>query len=414
MNFPKCIETDSEYFIIEYLEYYVIITSMIKRSHYQKVSALLAQFPAVVLLGPRQVGKTTLAQEIAKDRNSLYLDLEKPKDRIKLSDANRFLEAYENKLVVLDEVHRTPDLFQSLRGLIDRGRSRGYKAGRFLLLGSASVDLLRQSGESLAGRVVYIDLHPFHALEINEPRHEDLWLRGGFPDSFLAKTDEESMLWRDSFIWTYLERDIPVLGPRIPAETLYRFWMMLAHVQGSILNAEKLAQSLAVSSKTIVRYLDLMVDLMLARRLQPYHAKVKKRLVKSPKVYIRDSGIMHALLNIQNRNILFGHPSAGPSWEGFVIENLLNVASRRILPSFFRTSAGAEIDLILEFPGLSRKWAIEIKLGSVPKISRGFHSALQDIEPDKAFVVHSGEDRYPLSVGVEAIGLPEISSLLQD
>jgi len=414
MNFPKCIETDSEYFIIEYLEYYVIITSMIKRSHYQKVSALLAQFPAVVLLGPRQVGKTTLAQEIAKDRNSLYLDLEKPKDRIKLSDANRFLEAYENKLVVLDEVHRTPDLFQSLRGLIDRGRSRGHKAGRFLLLGSASVDLLRQSGESLAGRVVYIDLHPFHALEINEPRHEDLWLRGGFPDSFLAKTDEESMLWRDSFIWTYLERDIPVLGPRIPAETLYRFWMMLAHVQGSILNAEKLAQSLAVSSKTIVRYLDLMVDLMLARRLQPYHANVKKRLVKSPKVYIRDSGIMHALLNIQNRNILFGHPSAGPSWEGFVIENLLNVASRRILPSFFRTSAGAEIDLILEFPGLSRKWAIEIKLGSVPKISRGFHSALQDIEPDKAFVVHSGEDRYPLSGGVEAIGLPEISSLLQD
>jgi len=414
MNFPKCIETDSEYFIIEYLEYYVIITSMIKRSHYQKVSALLAQFPAVVLLGPRQVGKTTLAQEIAKDRNSLYLDLEKPKDRIKLSDANRFLEAYENKLVVLDEVHRTPDLFQSLRGLIDRGRSRGYKAGRFLLLGSASVDLLRQSGESLAGRVVYIDLHPFHALEINEPRHEDLWLRGGFPDSFLAKTDEESMLWRDSFIWTYLERDIPVLGPRIPAETLYRFWMMLAHVQGSILNAEKLAQSLAVSSKTIVRYLDLMVDLMLVRRLQPYHANVKKRLVKSPKVYIRDRGIMHALLHIQNRNILFGHPSAGPSWEGFVIENLLNVASRRILPSFFRTSAGAEIDLILEFPGLSRKWAIEIKLGSVPKISRGFRSALQDIEPDKAFVVHSGEDRYPLSGGVEAIGLPEISSLLQD
>jgi len=387
---------------------------MIKRNHYQKVSSLLAQFPAVALLGPRQVGKTTLAQEIAKDRNCLYLDLEKPKDRNKLSDANRFLEAYENKLVVLDEVHRTPDLFQSLRGLIDRGRSRGYKASRFLLLGSASMDLLRQSGESLAGRIVYIDLHPFDALEIKQSRYEDLWLRGGFPDSFLAKTDEESMLWRDSFIWTYLERDIPVLGPRIPAETLYRFWMMLAHVQGGILNAAKLAQSLAVSSKTIVRYLGLMVDLMLVRRLQPYHANVKKRLVRSPKVYIRDSGITHALLNIQTRNTLFGHPSAGASWEGFVIENLLNVASRRMLPSFYRTSAGAEIDLILEFPGLSQTWAIEIKMGSIPKISKGFHSALQEVQPDRAFVVHSGEDRYPLSEDIEAIGLLEILKLLKD
>ena len=385
---------------------------MIKRERYKTVLDRLALFPAVALIGPRQVGKTTLAEAIAADRESVYLDLESPSDRSKLIDTARYLEEHENKLVVLDEVHRVPELFQTLRGLIDKGRRRGHKTGRFLLLGSASMDLLRQTGESLAGRIAYVDLPPLGVLEVNNSEKEKLWVRGGFPDSFLAETDEHSMAWRDNFIRTYLERDIPDLGPRIPSETLHRFWTMLAHCQGSVLNAAQLARSLAVDGKTIARYLDLMVDLLLVRRLQPFHANVKKRLVKSPKVYVRDSGVIHALLNIPDREALFGHPIVGASWEGFVIENLLSVAPDRTLPSFYRTSAGAEIDLILEFPGLSEKWAIEIKSGSAPKPTKGFYNALEDIEPDRSFVVYAGDERYPIAEGVDAIGVSEMAQML--
>jgi uncharacterized protein len=385
---------------------------MIERERYKTVLDRLVLFPAVALLGPRQVGKTTLAEDIAGDRESVYLDLESPSDRSKLTDTARYLEEHEEKLVVLDEVHRVPELFQTLRGLIDKGRRRGHKTGRFLLLGSASMDLLRQTGESLAGRIAYVDLPPLGVLEVNSNEKEKLWVRGGFPDSFLAETDEHSMTWRDNFIKTYLERDIPDLGPRIPSETLHRFWTMLAHCQGSVLNSAQLARSLAVDGKTIARYLDLMVDLLLVRRLQPFHANVKKRLVKSPKVYVRDSGVVHALLNIPDREALFGHPIVGASWEGFVIDNLLSVAPDRTLPSFYRTSAGAEIDLILEFPGLSKKWAIEIKSGSAPKPTKGFYNAIEDIAPDKSFVVYAGDERYPIAEGVDAIGLSEMAQML--
>ncbi len=385
---------------------------MIKRARYQAIRDYLALFPAVVLLGPRQVGKTTLAIDIARDRESVYLDLENPRDRNKLSDADRYLEGHEDKLVVLDEVHRIPELFQILRGLIDRGRRKGFRTGRFLLLGSASIDLLKQTGESLAGRVAYLELPPVGVLELGSEDRERVWVRGGFPDSFLAETDEQSMMWREHFIKTYLERDIPDLGPRIPVETLYRFWMMLAHSQGSVLNAAQLARSLAVDGKTITRYLDLMVDLLLVRRLQPFHANIKKRLVKSPKVYVRDSGIVHTLLGILDRESLFGHPIAGASWEGFVIDNLLSVAPDRTLPSFYRTSAGAEIDLILEFPGLSEKWAIEIKSGLSPKPTKGFYNAIEDIEPDKSFIVYPGDEQYPISEAVAVIGLSEMVQLV--
>ena len=385
---------------------------MIERISYKTVLDRLALFPAVALLGPRQVGKTTLAKDIAENRESIYLDLENPRDRNKLSDTNRYLEEHEDKLVILDEVHRVPELFQTLRGSIDRGRRKGFRTGRFLLLGSASMDLLKQAGESLAGRIAHVDLPPLGVLEVGEEDKDKLWVRGGFPDSYLAETDEHSMTWRDSFIKTYLERDIPDLGPRIPAETLYRFWTMLAHSQGSVLNAAQLARSLAVDGKTIARYLDLMVDLLLVRRLQPYYANVKKRLVKSPKVYIRDSGVVHALLSIPDREALFGHPVVGSSWEGFVIDNLLSVVPDRTLPGYYRTSAGAEIDLILEFPGLSETWAIEIKSGSTPKPAKGFYNAIEDIEPDKSFIVYTGDERYPISEGIDAIGLSELSQVL--
>ena len=387
---------------------------MIERSIYSTIFNRLAHFPAVVLLGPRQVGKTTLAKSIAQDFNSIYLDLQDPKDRRKLADPGKYLENYIDQLVILDEVQRVPELFHVLRGTIDQGRQKGIRTSRFLLLGSASISLLKQSGESLAGRVCYIELEPVNVLEVEPTEIDDIWLKGGFPDSFVSDSDEQSMAWRENFIRTYLERDIPDLGPRIPAETLYRFWTMLAHSQGNVLNAAQLASSLSVSGKTVARYLDLMVDLLLVRRLQPFHANVGKRLVKSPKFYLRDSGIVHALLEIPNRDALFRHPIYGASWEGFVINNLLANTLNRTLPSFYRTSGGAEIDLILEFPGLLEKWAIEIKAGSTAKPTRGFYNALEDIEPDKSFVVYADEECFKLSEGVEAIGVLGLATLLAE
>lgn len=358
------------------------------------------------MLGPRQVGKTTLALAIAEEAGALYLDLESREDRGKLRDPALFLRAYEDRLVILDEIHRVPELFQTLRGLIDQGRRRGRRHGRFLVLGSASIDLLRQSGESLAGRIAYVEMGPFDVLEAgkDEASRSALWLRGGFPDSFLARSDDESLLLRKDFIRTYLERDVPQFGPRIPAETLERLWTMLAHGQGSLLNASRIAAGLSVSVPTILRYIDLLADLLLVRRLLPFRANTGKRLVKSPKVYVRDSGILHALLGIEDHNALAGHPVVGTSWEGFVIENLLAVAPARTLASFYRTSAGAEIDLVLDLPTGGR-WAIEIKRGLTARLEKGFHLACEDLNPARRFVVYSGEARFPASADVEAIGV---------
>ena len=372
---------------------------------------------AVALIGPRQVGKTTLAHAIAEQTQALYLDLEARADQARLADPALFLAEYEDRLVVLDEIHRVPELFQELRGLIDRGRRLGKGTGRFLILGSASVDLLRQSGESLAGRIEYVPLNPLDVLEVTAATAPmaALWVRGGFPGSLLAASDTDSLAFRRDFIRTYLQRDVFELTlRRIPAETLERLWTMLAHGQGALLNASRLAASLGVSSPTVTGYIDLLVDLLLVRRLPPFHANVRKRLVKSPKVYVRDSGLVHALLGLEDHNALAGHPVAGASWEGFVIENLLAAVPPGTAASFYRTQAGAEVDLVLELPGRGRPWAIEIKLGLTPRPGRGFHNARGDIEPERSFIVYSGDERYPLSAEVEAIGLREMAEVLQE
>ena len=371
---------------------------------------------AVALIGPRQVGKTTLALGLAEESGALYLDLETRADRAKLADPALFLRSYEDRLVILDEVYRIPDLFFELRGLIDRGRRRGRRTGCFLILGSASIDLLRQSGESLAGRIEYVELNPLNVLEAggDDDSLNSLWVRGGFPDSFLARNDIDSLIFRRDFIRTYLERDVPQFGRRIPAETLEHLWTMLAHDQGTLLNASRLASSLSVSAPTVTGYIDLLVDLLLVRRLQPFYANVRKRLVKSPKVYVRDSGVVHALLGIADHNSLAGHPVVGASWEGFVIENLLSAASPGTKASFYRTSAGAEVDLVLELPGSRGPWAVEVKRGLGAALGKGFRNALEDIKPERSFVVTAGSDRYPVAKDVEAIGLREMASFLKE
>ena len=384
---------------------------MLRRRLEGQVKADLASQPAVALLGPRQVGKTTLAHLLADDRPSLYLDLQDPADRDKLADPALYLQAHADKLVVLDEIQNAPDLFSILRGLIDRGRRKGARTGRFLILGSASVDLLRQSSESLAGRIAYRELSPLDATEVDRGKLDLLWLRGGFPQSFLARSAAQSLDWRRDFLRAYLSKDIPALEQRVPSETLRRLWTMLAHVQGTALNASRLASGLSVSSPTVARHIDLLVDLMLVRRLAPYHGNFGKRLVKSPKVYLRDSGLLHALLAIPTLDALRDHPVVGPSWEGFAIETLINCAPAWSSPFYFRTQAGAEIDLLLELPG-GHLWAIEIKRSLSPRVERGFHLACDDLKPARRLLVYAGEESLPLPHGVEAVPLHTLATEL--
>jgi predicted AAA+ superfamily ATPase len=372
----------------------------------------LEQFPAVALLGPRQVGKTTLALQLAATTPSLYLDLEASADLARISEPSLFLQRHADKLVILDEVQRLPGLFAELRGLIDAGRRQGQANGRFLLLGSASVELIRQSSESLAGRIAFLELGGLHALELGADALDKLWIRGGFPGSTLAATDGDSAEWRRQFIRTYLERDIPQLGPRLPAETLRRFWTMLAHGQGSLLNAAELGRSLGVDGKTVGRYLDLLMDLLLVRRLPPLLANVGKRLVRSPKVLVRDSGLVHTLLGLGDADAVLGHPVAGASWEGFVIETLLAVAPQGCQGWFYRTAAGAEIDLVLEWSP-QRRWAIEVKRSLSPRLGKGFHQARADLQPERTFVVTPSATGYPLADGVEVMGLAELAAVLR-
>jgi len=384
---------------------------MIKRNTTLEIAQLLEEFPAVGVLGPRQVGKTTLAQELADTMTPqpVYLDLESPRDRAKLSEPEAYFELHPHQLIILDEIQRIPELFSILRGVIDRRRRQGQKTGQFLILGSASLDLLKQSSESLAGRIAYRELSGFNVSEIGATpaARDQLWLRGGFPDSFLAKSDAASLRWRLNFINTYLEREVPQFGPRIPAVTLRRLWTMLAHSQGGQLNVAALGANLDIAAPTAKRYIELLEDLLLIRTLRPWSGNIGKRLVRTPKVYLRDSGLTHALLNLTSLDDLLGHPVVGASWEGFVIENLLSVLPPGLTPWFYRTSAGAEIDLVIE-KNSQQRYAIEIKRSQAPSVSKGFYLGCEDLQATKQFVVYSGTERFPISKSVTAVSLLEM------
>jgi len=384
---------------------------MIKRSLESSLRTALAAMPVVALLGPRQVGKTTLALEVAKagDKQTAYLDLELDSDLAKLDDPEAYLRRFENQLLIIDEVQRNPDLFRLLRGLVDIRKRAGEKSGQFLLLGSASRDLIQHSSETLAGRIRFLELSPFSVLEIHQHRQrnaglEKLWLRGGFPDSYLAKTEDDSWSWRSDFIASYVERDIPFMGPRVAATTMRRLWSMLAHNNAQQVNYSKLGASLGVSYKTVKNYIDTLTDFYMLRQIQPWAGNSKKRLVKAPKIYVRDSGLAHRMLNIPDIETLLGHPAIGASWDSFVIENILRTISDKWQHSFYRTSAQAEVDLVLEGPN-RQVWAVEIKRSSAPTVTKGFHFACEDIRATKKFLIYPGTERFPLANDIEAMGL---------
>jgi predicted AAA+ superfamily ATPase len=384
---------------------------MVNRTLKHIIDVSLKQYPVVGILGSRQVGKTTLAKMIERSlsKKPLYLDLELPSDFSKLQEPELYLSPFSDSLVIIDEIQRMPTLFPLMRALVDKKKS----PGRFLILGSASPDLIRQSSESLAGRIIYHELTPFNLNEVGTTKFRQLWLRGGFPESYLARDDGKSFLWRESFIKTYLEMDIPQLGVRVPAAQLRRFWTMLAHSHGQLWNASQIANSLGITAPTVRHYLDILEDTFIVRQLQPFHGNIKKRITKSPKVYIRDSGLLHTLLRNPTLEQLHAHLSAGASWEGFVIEQII-----RLIPSswqyyFFRTNAGAEIDLLL-LDKTNRLMAVEVKYSLSPKIARGFWNAYEDLACKKGFVVYPGDESYPLGKNVFALSIKELGRMTDE
>jgi predicted AAA+ superfamily ATPase len=381
---------------------------MIARSIQPILQESLERFPVVGLVGARQVGKTTMARQVARGSGSaILLDLERPSDRRRMADPELYLEQHRQQLVVLDEIQRIPGLFQLLRALVDEDR----RPGRFLVLGSASPELLQGASESLAGRIRFLELGPLDLREVGSGNFQSLWLRGGFPGSFLARSNAASMDWRESFILTHLERDIPSLGLRLPPAQLRRFWQMIAHGHGGLWNASQLAASLGISAPTVRRYLDVLEGTYMVRQLQPFHANLGKRLVKQPKVYVRDSGLLHALLGVRGMEDLLGNPAAGASWEGFAIEQILAAAPSSWRPTFYRTSAGAELDLVLERPGNLKPLGIEVKLTKAPAPTRGFWQALEDIGAQGVIVCQATES-YPLAKNATVLPIQEIQALM--
>lgn len=391
---------------------------MIKRAQYKQLIDSLNSVPVVALIGPRQVGKTTLALELANNfkKEVTYIDLELDSDFNKLTDAEAYLKRFSNQLLIIDEVQCKPELFRILRGIVDKRKREGEPSGQFLVLGSASSDLIQNSSESLAGRIRYLELTTFSVSEVckgekNTNCIEKLWLRGGFPDSYLASTEENSMNWRRDFFNTYVERDIPQMGPRVSSAFLKRFWKMLAHYHANQINFSELGRSLELSHTSVKNYLDLLTDFYMVRQIPSWSGNIKKRLVKSPKIYLRDSGMLHSILNIKSMDMLFSHPKIGASWEGYVVENILNQIDDKWEYSYYRTSNQAEIDLVLQTPD-NEVWAIEIKNSSAPKLTRGYYEACKDVKATHKWVVNANNDRYPLAQKTEVIGLIEFLDLL--
>jgi predicted AAA+ superfamily ATPase len=387
---------------------------MIERELHSQITDSLQHFPAVGLVGARQVGKTTLAQTIAQrwPGKILYLDLERPTDYSALKEPELFLSRNTDKLVIIDEVQLRPDLFPILRSLIDMDR----RPARFLLLGSSSPDLMRQSGESLAGRIAYHELSPFLLSELSPDKMDLLWMRGGFPNSTLAVSDRVSIQWRQDFIMTYLQRDLSFMGydVRIPVVKLRRFWQMLAHNHAQLLNLSQLAMNMELSRQSIRKYLDILHETFMLRQLQPFSVNVKKRLVKSPKIFIRDSGILHTLLNIKSFHELMANPILGASWEAFCLEQILCRMPRPWEAFFYRSQAGAEIDLILQPRFAQPPISVEFKYSQSPKLTKGFWEAKEDLKPAASYVIYPGAHQYPLAPSVEALPLNQIHRIWQN
>lgn len=401
--------------MIDFSEAYADNSTMIHRRIQEDVTNSLGQFPAVGLVGPRQAGKTTLAKMISGqlDRPAIYLDLENPQDLQKLGDAQLYLQQFQDQLVILDEAQRKPELFPLLRSMIDQNR----KPGRFMVLGSASPALKRQSSESLAGRIAYHELSAFTLDEISDGNDDfhKLWVRGGYPESYLADSDDGATLWLQNFIQTHLERDLPVLGVRVPATTLFRFWTMVAHCNSQLWNASRLGESLGVDSKTARRYLDILEDTFMIRQLQPFFGNVKKRLVKSPKVYIRDSGLLHNMLKIYSYDDLCANPILGASWEGFCLEQIIALKPCKYDAYFYRTqsAAAAEIDLVLT-KGLEVEIAVEIKYSLTPKLTKSSINAIDEVAPQKTWIVYPGEESYPIKENIWTLPIGQISRIFEN
>jgi predicted AAA+ superfamily ATPase len=373
-----------------------------------RVGRALRASPVVALIGPRQCGKTTLARELAAMRRSTYFDLEDPLDVERLAQPKIALGELDG-MVVIDEVQRRPELFPLLRVLADQPR----RGRRFLVLGSASPELLRQGSETLAGRIAFVDMAGFDLNEVGADAQRRLWWRGGFPRSFLAKSDAASDQWRQDFIRTFLERDVLQLGIRIPAQVLRRLWMMLAHYHGQVWNASEIARSLGEAHTTVKRHLDALTGALVIRQLPPWHENLGKRQVKAPKIYVRDSGLLHALLGAKSANALHAHPKVGASWEGFVIEELIGLAGERNA-FYWRTQAGAELDLLLFVHG--RRIGVEVKYADAPTMTRSMHAGIESLKLDRLYVVYPGGEIYSPRPGVEvmplALARERIGSLL--